>query len=684
MIGCANATVEKLLNHGIEDKGVKMTSDANLQKLETSLKKKSAPSSRGRLLFRALAGIGVVVVLCLGFAAWVFGSKLLALRELKKEDISPIPQSVFTAVTGGNLRHLELLGRAGVSLAERDSEGFTPLLRAIEHKQHDVLGYLSMQEKSVLEENGKSPAGLWPLAFAASRRDLESVRILVTHVVQPDVDVPVDGGRAPALTKAAKDLNLEIVEALLQHPRISFNKRDEADKTALYYAVHGNHETMVSRLLDRGADPNLVYDDGRTLLLDAVNRSQIPIVRALLDHGAGTSVRDDNNQTALHFAIHQKNEEIARMLLKHGGLELAESDHTSLLWKVVRSPDPGLLNALLEHGFSANTPSRDAKYPSFLHYAIDTGNNGAVYELVTHEADTRDALRRAVTCGELIPVALLLTSGKTDLSPSAGPVLGMAIRGGNPDVCDLLLEKGANPEQRCLEGQRALPLALALRNPEIVRVLLEHGANPNKPLDSPAMDAFLQRFDRSKPFLNIRFYLTKDSGVTPLMLGAMTGSTESCRHLMEFGAARNVFTNKNKFYPVNFAAQLMDWKTMRLILGQNPDTLPRKVVVDLSKQQAILYKDGKPHITTSCSTGKRGYRTKTGNFVISNKYPMWTSTLYHSKMPFFMRLSCGDFGFHSGVVPGYAASHGCIRLPYSRARQFYSIMRTGDLVQIVP
>jgi lipoprotein-anchoring transpeptidase ErfK/SrfK len=51
-------------------------------------------------------------------------------------------------------------------------------------------------------------------------------------------------------------------------------------------------------------------------------------------------------------------------------------------------------------------------------------------------------------------------------------------------------------------------------------------------------------------------------------------------------------------------------------------------------------------------------------------------------MPYFMRLSCLDFGMHEGVVPNYPASHGCIRLPGEVARRLFAEIPVGTLVTV--
>jgi lipoprotein-anchoring transpeptidase ErfK/SrfK len=124
---------------------------------------------------------------------------------------------------------------------------------------------------------------------------------------------------------------------------------------------------------------------------------------------------------------------------------------------------------------------------------------------------------------------------------------------------------------------------------------------------------------------------------------------------------------------------------MRVILGQDAETEQRHIVVSLSEQRARVFdQSGNEIFSTKVSTGRRGYATRTGEFVITNKHRSWTSTIYHSSMPYFQRLSCSDFGLHQGVVPGYPASHGCIRVPAGNAAKLFSLTETGDRVRIEP
>jgi lipoprotein-anchoring transpeptidase ErfK/SrfK len=107
-----------------------------------------------------------------------------------------------------------------------------------------------------------------------------------------------------------------------------------------------------------------------------------------------------------------------------------------------------------------------------------------------------------------------------------------------------------------------------------------------------------------------------------------------------------------------------------------------RIEISLASQRVALFKNGVPVFHAPCSTGREGYSTKKGQFVITDKNRNHRSTIYHVEMPYFMRLSCLDFGMHAGYVPNRPASHGCIRLPSEAARKFFSEIPIGTLVTV--
>lgn len=110
---------------------------------------------------------------------------------------------------------------------------------------------------------------------------------------------------------------------------------------------------------------------------------------------------------------------------------------------------------------------------------------------------------------------------------------------------------------------------------------------------------------------------------------------------------------------------------------------PVTVIVSLTTQRAYAYRNGVPIGVSTVSTGKRGHATPTGIFTVLQKAVTHASNLYaNAPMPFMERLTWGGIALHAGNLPGYPASHGCIRLPLAFAKLLYGISALGMTVVI--
>lgn len=140
-------------------------------------------------------------------------------------------------------------------------------------------------------------------------------------------------------------------------------------------------------------------------------------------------------------------------------------------------------------------------------------------------------------------------------------------------------------------------------------------------------------------------------------------------------------------------------------------TSRRAIVVRLSDQTAFLYKSGELVGISPASTGREGYHTPTGRHKVTSKDIDHRSSLYGAymrngqvvkagvdvrkdrkppgavfvgaPMPYYMQIA-PSYGLHAGHVPGYPASHGCIRLPGRWAKRFYHAVKVGTPVWIYP
>ena len=110
---------------------------------------------------------------------------------------------------------------------------------------------------------------------------------------------------------------------------------------------------------------------------------------------------------------------------------------------------------------------------------------------------------------------------------------------------------------------------------------------------------------------------------------------------------------------------------------------PILLVVNLATQRAILFRNGVPIAATTISTGRSGYSTPTGVFTILQKHVEHYSTTYdNAPMPYMQRLTWRGIALHAGTLPGYPASHGCIRLPLDFAKLLYGVTKIGMTVVI--
>ena len=109
--------------------------------------------------------------------------------------------------------------------------------------------------------------------------------------------------------------------------------------------------------------------------------------------------------------------------------------------------------------------------------------------------------------------------------------------------------------------------------------------------------------------------------------------------------------------------------------------IPRTVLVSIRKQRLRLLDGDREIASTRISSGQPGFDTPTGVFAILEKNVYHESNIYDgAPMPFMQRITWSGIAMHAGVVPGYRASHGCVRLPYSFAKSFFQQTDIGGRV----
>jgi L,D-transpeptidase catalytic domain/SPOR domain len=108
------------------------------------------------------------------------------------------------------------------------------------------------------------------------------------------------------------------------------------------------------------------------------------------------------------------------------------------------------------------------------------------------------------------------------------------------------------------------------------------------------------------------------------------------------------------------------------------------ITISLASQQMHVFRDGAFWRSSPVSTGKRGKETPSGVFAILQKRRFHRSNLYsNAPMPFMQRLTWDGIAIHAGRLPGYPASHGCIRLPSEFASELFKITGSTSTAVIV-
>ncbi|HZR78933.1 MAG TPA: ankyrin repeat domain-containing protein [Chthoniobacterales bacterium] len=398
------------------------------------------------------------------------------------------------------------------------------------------------------------------------------------------------------------------------------NARAANDRSLLFCTLLRDERDLAHRLLEAGASPDLADDAGVTPLMIAAMHGDLAMARDLVGRVTDIVSRDRAGHSALYYAVNAQKAELVDFLLNlTPNLELAYGD-------------PGEL----------------------LTMALGSANTRIAQEILSRLPRLQE------------------------WSPGALHALDNVLRTGDRDSIRLLLSKHVPPPTP--EGKRVPLLAYAIStdNTPLFTTLLDCGADPNTSLPPKYDKEFLD----SLPSKSFRNYIEDDRNVTCLMLAAGLGRTDYVRALVQAGAEKNRSTGRYKMMALYFAAELGHWQAAQILLGSGPEPEKLRIEVSLAAQRMSLIKDGVPIMNSVCSTGREGYGTKRGYFVITDKERNHRSTIYHVDMPYFMRLSCLDFGMHEGVVPNYPASHGCIRLPGDTAKKLFAEIPIGTVVAV--
>ncbi|TWB04230.1 L,D-transpeptidase [Bradyrhizobium stylosanthis] len=112
---------------------------------------------------------------------------------------------------------------------------------------------------------------------------------------------------------------------------------------------------------------------------------------------------------------------------------------------------------------------------------------------------------------------------------------------------------------------------------------------------------------------------------------------------------------------------------------------PLVIVVSIERQKVTVYDTNGVFAESPVSTGMKGHSTPMGVFSVIQKHKFHHSNIYSgAPMPYMQRITWSGVAMHAGVLPGYPASHGCIRMPMAFAVKMWNWTKMGARVIVSP
>lgn len=335
----------------------------------------------------------------------------------KENSHKPIRKPLFNAIQKDDLHAVQALLNHGTNVNERDSSGFTPLMAAAESGDVAIVKLLLQKGATV---NAKTPAGETALLRAAGFNKIKTVILLLNAGANANV---YDSQGATPLSKAV----------------LSNLSTDNTD--------------FVKLLLDHGANPNPDIPPaglGRLLgspLVSAANFGEKKIVELLLARGAGAQKSDMTLDMALMATIGSGNMMNVRMSL-HGCAITASDEKKATLIAKFNADDTAIVQALFDHGADTST------FPNILTFATSGGVAPIVHLLLDHGAPVNGLdMATAKAFAKTYPQQ---ASGILEMAKENIPPLIGAAGEGYDDICNMLLDAGADPNSKDAEDKTAL------------------------------------------------------------------------------------------------------------------------------------------------------------------------------------------------------------------------------------
>ncbi|GLG98374.1 Poly [ADP-ribose] polymerase tankyrase, partial [Gryllus bimaculatus] len=399
--------------------------------------------------------------------------------ELDNDQQEPLNYVLMSDICVNGLE--ERLLNVGANPNRIDIHGMSPLHHAMRQRQIEVVRLMLKHNAKVNLKDSEGCTALhyamhsdWPLwegysptisetgKYADVKRvdhelQLEIVKLLLDHDAEVDVK---DGEGCTPLHLASRDCDLQVVKLLLDchADPLTLDNKHQGPLNYLYKRrIWFGAENIPEVLLNAGANPHCLDEDGTSPLHQAARRNHLKAAKLFLMHKVNVDQRDNNGRTPLHLAIEKDHREMVELLLDHNANPLAldkwEQGSLNYIFKN-KQWQTALVAILLNAGSDPNRLDQDGSAP--LHHAVRRRDCEAVKLLLSHkacvnmkDAKGRSALHQAVTRNDprnlmMLPIDVHIEESNID-------------SGRELEIVQLLLDHKAAVDDADAEGRTAIP-----------------------------------------------------------------------------------------------------------------------------------------------------------------------------------------------------------------------------------
>lgn len=339
----------------------------------------------------------------------------------------------------------------------------------------------------------------------------------------------------------------------------------------------------VLKLLDKGANPNLLLENGKTLLTDSIERNDIDFVELLLKHATDSNLEDNNGKIPLFLAVNQNRDNIISLLLESNiDLNKIDKKGNTILNLAIRKDNIETIRKLLNKGINVNIKNLDGT--SSLNLAVHFSNISIIKKLLDFNADPnskdKDGVNPLIIAikEEKEPVIKLLLDSNVDINSTdiiGLSALSYALLLGNIAILNLLFEKGANPNSLHSQDTPISSLFFVIgiktkNKPAVIDLLIKKGADINwqspENLTVLMMVAGNGDIELLKLLISSKAEIDKidNDGLTALTHAIFKGNYSCAEQLLKAGANLNI-VSKDGLTPLVLAVEKCPEIAMLLI-----------------------------------------------------------------------------------------------------------------------